>query len=172
MKERPYMNRTIGTRGLVSLLLACGLALPVPSPAVEASGRLGIHIEAIVGDPILESCQLKIWPLRGTETVTGLIGGVRNLSTMILTVTGDADDCSARDASLFNPDPRLDDMTSPLGVSSSYACTENAGLGPSAICAVWGDFDGIGSAVIQRRDDRTLTVDINFPHVVCPRCRR
>jgi len=168
MKERPYMNRTIGTRGLVSLLLACGLALPVPSPAVEASGRLGIHIEAIVGDPILESCQLKIWPLRGTETVTGLIGGVRDLSTLILVVTGDADDCSARDTSLLNPN--LDDMTSPLGLFSSYACTENAGLQVS--CAVWGDFDGIGSAVIQRRDDRTLTVDINFPHVVCPRCRR
>src|SRR5215471_18035003 len=51
-------------------------------------------------------------------------GFLRQNAYLAVIIIGDEDDCSARDFSVFNPDPALNNVNSPLGPLASFRCTE------------------------------------------------
>jgi len=51
-------------------------------------------------------------------------GFIRDDAYLAVIIVADEDDCSARDTAIFNPARELDNISSPLGVFSSYRCTE------------------------------------------------
>lgn len=148
--------------GTASLLVTSGAWARPPT-----AGRVALHVEARLGEPVFESCRLTIWAVAATGTFAGLVSGVSEFAATVIQTADD--DCAPRDTRVFAPDFSLDVIDSPEGLFGSFACAQGI-ASESGICTIRGDLNGVGDASI-RLEAESLTLDVVFPLVTCPRCR-